>query len=84
MLIVDLRRTRVNNFVEEEPCGVHELGIVLSRLLPLFFSIYKIHQELMLKTKQGTPYHRLQMRMCIKKGQSWGRAIFLLDRGLYH
>jgi hypothetical protein len=31
-----------------------------------------------------TSVHRLQMRMCFKKGQIWGRAVYYMDRGLYH
>ncbi len=28
--------------------------------------------------------HRLQMRMCVKKGHSWCREIFLMGKGLHH
>jgi hypothetical protein len=28
--------------------------------------------------------HRLQMRMCVKKCQSWDRAIFCVDKGLHN
>ncbi len=27
--------------------------------------------------------HRLQIRMWVRKGQSWDRAILLTDKGLY-
>ncbi len=57
---------------------VSNFDLVLAYSILLKFTIFEVtHTHVSWK-------HRLQMRMCVKKGQSWDRAILWKNRCLYH